>query len=50
MVVAGPYYAVLPEWAVHEVLLEVEGEAKERLKAVVQRQKAAQQAPSGRLG
>ena len=50
VVVAGSFYAVLPELDVHEVLLEVEGAARERLKAVVQRQKAVRQATSQALG
>jgi hypothetical protein len=40
VVVAGPYYAVLDWVVVAEVLLAVEGAAKERLRAVVQRQVA----------
>jgi Transposase DDE domain len=43
VVIAAPYYAILADWAVSEVLLEVEGAAKERLRGVVQRQKAAWQ-------
>jgi hypothetical protein len=50
VVVAGPFYGVLPELDVHEVLLEVEGDAKARLKGVLQRQKAARQAPSPAVG
>ena len=44
VVIAAPYYAVLPELDVHEVLIEAEGEPRERLRAVIQRQKAARQA------
>ncbi len=44
VVVAAPYYAVLPELDVHEVLVEAEGEPRERLRAVIRRQKAAWQA------
>lgn len=40
VVVAGPYYAVLPWTVVAEELLAVEGAAKERLRALVQRQRA----------
>jgi hypothetical protein len=40
VVVAGPYYAVFDWSVVAEVLLAVEGAAKERLRAVVQRQAA----------
>ena len=50
VVVAPPFYAVLRELDVAAVLLEVEGEAKTRLKAVVQRQQARQPAPEERLG
>jgi hypothetical protein len=39
VVIAAPYYALLEEWEVAEVLLEVEGEAKERLRGVVKRLK-----------
>jgi hypothetical protein len=41
VVIAAPYYAILADWAVSEILLEVEGAAKERLQELVQRQKAA---------
>jgi Transposase DDE domain len=41
IVVAGPYYAVLPELEVAEVLLEVEEGPRERLRALIRRQKAA---------
>jgi len=41
VVVAGPYYAVLDWRVVAAELLSVEGEAKERLRALVQRQAAA---------
>lgn len=37
VVIAGSYYAVLEELEVAEVLLEVEGEAKERLRGTIQR-------------
>lgn len=40
VVVAGPYYAVFPWTVVAEELLAVEGVAKERLRALVQRQRA----------
>jgi hypothetical protein len=40
VVVAGPYYAVFPWTVVAEELLTVEGAAKERLRALVQRQRA----------
>jgi hypothetical protein len=43
VVIAGPYYAVLEELDVAEVLLEVEGAAKERLRGVIQRLKAVRQ-------
>lgn len=44
VVIAAPYYAVLPEVDVHEVLIEAEGEPRERLRAVIRRQKAAREA------
>jgi hypothetical protein len=44
VVVAGPYYAVLPELDVHEVLIEAEGDPRERLRTVIRRQKAAREA------
>jgi hypothetical protein len=44
VVIAGPYYAVLEELDVAEVLLEVEGEPKERLRGVVRRLKDARKA------
>jgi hypothetical protein len=44
VVIAGAYYAVLEELDVAEVLLEVEGEAKERLRGVVRRMKDARRA------
>lgn len=50
VVIAGPFYAVLPELDVAVLLLSVEGDPKARLKAVVQRQQAAQRAKSHRLG
>jgi len=50
VVIAPPYYAVVRELDVAEVLLEVEGEPKGRLKAVVQRQKARQSDYEERLG
>src|SRR5579862_1392040 len=40
VVVAGPFYAVLPELDVHEVLIEAEGDPRERLRTVIRRQKA----------
>jgi len=46
VVVAGPYYAVFPWTVVAEELLAVEGAAKERLRALVQRQRAG---PAGGL-
>jgi len=44
VVIAGPYYAVLDHLDVSEVLLEVEGAAKERLRATVKRLQAARKA------
>jgi hypothetical protein len=44
VVIAGPYYAVLEELDVAEVLLEVEGAPKERLRGVVRRLKDARRA------
>jgi hypothetical protein len=44
VVIAAPFYAVLPELDVHEVLVEAEGEPRERLRAVIRRQKAAREA------
>ena len=41
VILAGPYYAVLEELAVAAELLEVEGEAKERLRATIKRLQAA---------
>ena len=41
MVIAPPYYAVLEELEVAAVLLEVEGEANARLRALIQRLQAA---------
>jgi hypothetical protein len=41
VVVAGPYYAVFPWTAVAVELLSVEGEAKERLRTLAERQQAA---------
>jgi hypothetical protein len=43
VVVAGPYYAVFPWTQVAIELLSVEGEAKERLRAVAERMQAAAQ-------
>jgi len=40
IVIAGSYYAVLEELEVAGELLEIEGAAKERLRATVQRLKA----------
>jgi hypothetical protein len=52
VVVAGAHYAVFPWTEVAVELLSVEGEAKERLRAVAQRMQAAargsERAPSGR--
>ncbi len=50
VVIAPPFYAVVRELDVAEVLLDVEGDPKARLKAVVQRQKARQPAEDARLG
>jgi hypothetical protein len=50
VVVAGPYYAVLEEWEVAEVLLEVEGAPKARLRELIQRQKVARQASKRAVG
>lgn len=44
VVIAGPYYAVLEELDVAEVLLEVEGEAKERLRGTIGRLKEERKA------
>jgi hypothetical protein len=44
VVIAGPYYAVLEELDVADVLLEVEGAPKERLRGVVRRLKDARRA------
>jgi hypothetical protein len=44
VVVAGPYYALLPELDVHEVLIEAEGAPRERLRAVIQRAKEGRKA------
>jgi hypothetical protein len=44
VVVAGSFYAVLPELDVHEVLIEAEGDPRERLRTVIRRQKAAREA------
>lgn len=41
VVIAAPFYAVLPALEVHEVLLDAEDEPRERLRAVVRRQKIA---------
>jgi Transposase DDE domain len=41
VLIAGPYWAVVPEWDVAEVLLEVNAEARERLRALMRRLKAA---------
>jgi hypothetical protein len=43
VVIVGAYYAVLEELEVAEVFLEIEGEAKDRLRGGVQRLKAARQ-------
>lgn len=50
VVIAPPYCAVVRELDVAAVLLEVEGEAQARLKAVAQRQPARQLAPEERFG
>jgi hypothetical protein len=50
VVIAPPYYAVLEELDVAEVLLEVEGEAKARLRAVIQRLKAARKPAKRAVG
>jgi hypothetical protein len=39
VIIAPPYYAVLPQWQMAEVLLEIEGAARERLRQVVARQR-----------
>jgi hypothetical protein len=44
VVVAEPYYAVLDQLDVSAVMLEIEGAAKERLRGVIQRLKAARRA------
>jgi hypothetical protein len=43
VVLAGPYYAVLEELVVAGELLEIEGAAKDRLRATIQRLKVARQ-------
>ena len=50
VVIAPPFYAVVPELDVAAVLLEVEGAAKERLRDVVHRQQAARKARRAPLG
>lgn len=44
VVVAGPFYAVLPELDVHAVLIDAEGAPRERLRTVIHRQKVAREA------
>lgn len=46
VILAGPYYAVIPELEVAEVLLEVEAGPRQRLRALIQRQKAARKVGS----
>jgi hypothetical protein len=41
VIIAAPYYAVIAELDVSEVLVEVEGEPRQRLRALIQWQKAA---------
>jgi hypothetical protein len=50
VVIAGPYYAVLEELDVADVLLEVEGAPKERLRGVVRRLKDARRTGKQVLG
>jgi hypothetical protein len=50
VVIAGPYYAVLEELDVAEVLLAVEGAPKERLRSVVRRLKDARKAGKRAVG
>jgi hypothetical protein len=50
VVIAGPYYAVLEELDVADVLLEVEGGPKERLRGVVRRLKDARRAGKRAVG
>jgi hypothetical protein len=41
IIIAAPYYAVLPELEVAEVLVDLEGGPRARVRALIQRQKAA---------
>lgn len=50
VVIAGPYYAVLEELDVADVLLDVEGAPKERLRGVVRRLKDARRAGERAVG
>lgn len=50
MVIAGPYDAVLEELDVADVLLDGEGEPKERLRGVVRRLKGARRAGKRAVG
>jgi hypothetical protein len=50
VVIAGPYYAVLEELDVADVLLDVEGAPKERLRGVVRRLKDARRAGKRAVG
>jgi hypothetical protein len=49
VVISGPYYAVLDDLTVAEVLLEVEGEARDALRASIQRQQSDRR-PSKQVG
>jgi hypothetical protein len=50
VVIVGAYYAVLEELDVADVFLEIDGAAKERLRASVKRLKAARQVGKGAVG
>jgi len=50
VVIVGSYYAVLEELEVAEVFLEIDGEAKERLRARVKRLKTARQREKRAMG
>ena len=50
VVIAGPYYAVLEELDVAEVLLEVEEGPRERLRSTVKRLKEARRAAKRAVG
>jgi hypothetical protein len=50
VVIVGAYYAVLEELEVADVFLEIDGEAKERLRASVKRLKAARQVGKRAVG